>query len=98
MNEDRHVLAFDVAGFVEAFAKRGRIARVGLGRPVSDKPNYRHHRLLRARGERPRRSRPANKRDELAPPHELRPQVKGHTLAHRELRTVHRNATKLAAQ
>src|SRR6516164_11113852 len=36
---DRHVLAFDVAGFVEAFAKRDRITRVDLGRPVSDKPN-----------------------------------------------------------
>jgi hypothetical protein len=52
---DLHVLAFDVASFVEAFAKRGHIARVGLGRPVSDKPNHRHRRLLRARRERPRR-------------------------------------------
>ena len=30
---DRHVLAFDVAGFVEAFAERGHIARGGIGRP-----------------------------------------------------------------
>src|SRR6516225_4200078 len=65
---DRHVLAFDVAGFVEAFAKRGRIARVGLGRPVSDKPNHWHRRLLRARRKRPR-SRSTEQRDELAPPH-----------------------------
>ena len=38
---DRHVLAFDVAGFVEAFAERGRKARRGIGRPVSDKPDHR---------------------------------------------------------
>ena len=38
---DRHVLAFDVAGFVEAFAERGRKARRGISRPVSDKPDHR---------------------------------------------------------
>jgi hypothetical protein len=38
----------------------------------------------------------AEQRDELASPHEFRPQVKDHTLAHRGLRTVHRSATKLA--
>jgi hypothetical protein len=42
---DCHVLAFDGAGFVEAFAERGRIARVGIGRSVSDKPDHRHRRL-----------------------------------------------------
>src|SRR5262249_23939009 len=35
---DLHVLAFDVASFGEAFAKRARIARVGLCRPVSINP------------------------------------------------------------
>ena len=51
---DRHVLALDVAGFIEAFAERGHKARVGIGRSVSDKPDHRHRRLLR-----PRRKRPA---------------------------------------
>ena len=50
---DRHVLAFDVAGFVEAFAERGHIARGGIGRPAVDKPDHRQRRLLRARRERP---------------------------------------------
>jgi hypothetical protein len=64
---DCHVLAFDGAGFVEAFAERGRIARVGIGRSVSDKPDHRHRRLLCARGKRPSRGRAAEQRDELAP-------------------------------
>src|SRR5262249_21344926 len=68
---DRHVLAFDVAGFVEAFAKRGCIARVGLGRPVSDKPNHRHRPLLRTRRERPRCGRAAEECDELATVHSI---------------------------
>ena len=66
---DRHVLAVDVAGFVEAFAERGHKARVGIGRPVSDKPDHRQRRLLRARRERPRSRRAAKKRDEIAPLH-----------------------------
>ena len=66
---DRHVLAFDVAGFVEAFAERGHKARGGIGRPVSDKPDHRHRRLLRARGERPCTAAAAKKRDELASLH-----------------------------
>ena len=66
---DGHVLALDVASFVEAFAERGRKARGGIGRPVSDKPDYRQRRLLRARGERPRRRRTAEKGDELASSH-----------------------------
>src|SRR5262249_53026461 len=62
------VPASAVAGFVETFTKRGRIPRVGLGRPVSDKPTHRHRLLLRARRERPRR-RTADQSDELAPLH-----------------------------
>jgi hypothetical protein len=47
-----YALALDVAGFVEAFAKRSGLAHAGLGRPVSDKAHNRHRRLLRARRER----------------------------------------------
>ena len=70
---DRHVLAFDVAGFVEAFAERGHKTRGGIGRPVAEKPDHRQRRLLRTRDERPCGSRAAKKRDELASPH-ARPQ------------------------
>src|SRR5262249_61007685 len=61
----RHVWPLRVAGFMEAFAKRGHVARVGIGRPGSDKPDRRQRRLLRARRERPRR-RAAEQGDELA--------------------------------
>jgi len=33
---DHHVLALDVAGFVEAFAERSGMARGGIGRPTAD--------------------------------------------------------------
>src|SRR5262245_53724090 len=67
---DRYVLTFDVAGLVEAFAKRGRIACVRIGRPVSDKPNHRERWLLRAYGLR-QRCRATDQHDELASPHGL---------------------------
>src|SRR5262249_20445013 len=67
---DCHVLALDGAGFVESFTECGDIARVGIGRPVSDKPDYRHSRLLRARRERPSGCA-AEKRNELAPRHSI---------------------------
>src|SRR5262249_34253115 len=68
---DDHVLAFDVAGFVKAFTERTSIACRGLGRPAADKPDHRHRRLLRARRQRPRGSRAADKRDEIAPRHSI---------------------------
>ena len=66
---DRHVLAVDVAIFVEAFAERGHKARVAIGRPVSNKPDHRQGRLLRGRRKRPRNRCAADKRNELAPLH-----------------------------
>src|SRR5262249_12543022 len=65
----RPILAFYVAGFVEAFTKRGYIARVCLGRSVSDKSDHRHRRLLRARRKWPSGCRTAEKPDELASLH-----------------------------
>ncbi|SRR6266480_2572284 len=62
---DRHVLAFHDADFAEVFAERGYIVRAGIGGPVSDKPDHRHRRLLRARREWPRCGA-ADYRDELA--------------------------------
>jgi hypothetical protein len=63
---DRHVLGFDVPGFVDAFAECGHITRGSIGRPVSNKPDHRNGSLLRMRRERPRRGA-AEQRDELAP-------------------------------
>src|SRR5262249_47196473 len=63
----RHVLALDVAGFVEALAERASNAHGGLGRPTVDKAYHWHRWLLRARCQRPCR-RTAEQRDELAPP------------------------------
>ena len=62
-------LALDVAAFAEALAETGDITCVTFGRPVSDKPDHRHRRLLRVRGKRPRGRRTSDKRDELAPLH-----------------------------
>jgi hypothetical protein len=47
---DRHVLAFDGAGFAEAFAKRDHIV---ISRPGVDYPDHRQRPLLSVRGERP---------------------------------------------
>jgi|SRR5215475_1182080 len=46
-----------------------------IWRAVVEKPNHRHRWLLRARRERPRRSRAAEKRDEVAPFHYPMPPV-----------------------
>ena len=64
---DRHVLTLNVAGFIEAFAERGHIARAeGIRRPAVDKRDHRHARLLCVCRERPRDCRGAEKRDERA--------------------------------
>src|SRR6516165_6997132 len=66
----RHVLALDVAGFVEALAEpgnKGRIRQSGI-----DEADHRHCRLLlRARRERPRGYRAAEQRDERAAVHSI---------------------------
>jgi hypothetical protein len=62
----RHVLALDVAGFVEALTERTNNAHRDLGRPAVDEADGRHHRLLRVHPDRPRSRRAAEQRDELA--------------------------------
>jgi hypothetical protein len=64
---DHQVLAFDVAGFVEAFAERSDIAYGVLGRPAVDEADD-GRRLLRLRRDRPHR-RAAKQRDEFAAVH-----------------------------
>src|SRR6516162_3555662 len=68
---DRHVLALDVPGFVEAFTERSGNARGGIGRPNVDEADDRHRRLLRPRRKRPSGCRAAEKGDELASPHSI---------------------------
>ena len=63
---DRHVLALEIAGFLEALTKRGTILRRAFRRAGVDYSHHRHSRLLRTRRERPARYA-AEERDELAP-------------------------------
>ena len=55
----RDVLALDDAGVAEAFAERSDTARIG--RRAANESDHRHRRLLRARRERPRRHRTAER-------------------------------------
>src|SRR5262245_62439286 len=70
------------------------MARGGVGRPISNKSDYRRNRLLRARRERPRRRTTAKKRDELPPPHGLSPRlgilsIAGQSRASQQKRPAH---------
>src|SRR5262245_9832760 len=49
------VLAFNVAGFAEAFRERCRKASGAIGRSTTDKADHRHRWLLRPRRKRPYR-------------------------------------------
>jgi hypothetical protein len=64
---DRHVLAFDVAGFAKSLLERGPRARSSSGRVAVYEPDHRY-RLLAARRDRPRCRAPES-RDELPPSH-----------------------------
>src|SRR5213083_1904346 len=64
---DRHILALDVADFTNALPECGQKACTISRRRAAEEPDHRHRRLLRARGERPRRGRAAEQRDETAP-------------------------------
>src|SRR5215212_868749 len=66
-----YVAALDVADFLEALMESGQEARVLATRPGIEKPDNGHCRLLRARVQRPRRGRPAESQDELAPVHSI---------------------------
>jgi hypothetical protein len=65
---DRHVLALDIAGFLQALAKSTQRLDECIMRLAVEEPDHRHRRLLRPCRERPRR-RAAEKRDELAAPY-----------------------------
>src|SRR5262249_6408303 len=77
---DSEILTFDEACFGESLAQLVN-QELGPGcRGVPQKPDHRHCRLLRARGERPR-GRAAKKRDELAPPHSITSSASASTLS-----------------
>src|SRR5262249_14147621 len=65
-----HVLAFDIAAFVQALTECGNHRHVASRRCAVEKCDDRHRRLLRARRERPR-DRHAEQRYELAPLHSI---------------------------
>src|SRR5262249_47746773 len=62
--------AFDGAGFVQALTKCSKPLRERPRRHPAEKPDHRHHPLLAARHNRPRR-RAAKPRDECAPLHSI---------------------------
>src|SRR5262249_11376834 len=66
---DSHILALDITQFAEALSQGRRKMRARLWRTTVQKPDHRHHRLLRPRRERPRGCCAANQRDELSPLH-----------------------------
>ena len=50
---DRHIPAFDIAGFLQALTECAPLERIAIGRPAIEKSDHRHCRLLCARGKRP---------------------------------------------
>src|SRR6266567_6942552 len=63
---DRDILAFDVAGLIQAGTKRGNIRCPRSGRLTREKPDDRDQRFLRVRSERPRDPCAAEQGDESA--------------------------------
>jgi hypothetical protein len=66
---DRHVLAFDIAGFVQTLAERGNEGGKRLCRAGDEEADNRQRWLLRTRPQRPRGRPAAKQSDELAPFH-----------------------------
>jgi hypothetical protein len=63
---DRHILSFDMAGFVQTLPESLYALGIGFGRSRAEKSNHRC-RLLCVRCEWPRHWNAAKQRDELAP-------------------------------
>jgi len=66
---DRHVLALDIAGFVQPPAERGHKRCIRAGCRATEVADHRHRLLLRTRGARPRDSGPGTCDQEFAPVH-----------------------------
>src|SRR5258707_1271732 len=70
-NGRAHVLALDIPGVFESLTKCAQTVRVRVRRCWVEKADHRHRWLLRARRKRPRSSRAAEQRVEIAPSHRL---------------------------
>src|SRR5262245_59587728 len=78
---DQNIVAFDIAGFIEAFSKCGQPMGLCASRRAAEKSNHRHCRLLRPRRERPRGRRAAEQRDEVAPLHSITSSARASSLS-----------------
>jgi hypothetical protein len=67
---DGHILALDVAAFLQAIAKRGDIEHIPIRRGYVEESDHRHRWPLGPRRKRPRRSGDREKGNELASPHD----------------------------
>src|SRR5262249_5252757 len=68
---DRRILALDIAGFAQAPTESGYAGGECYSRSAVEETNHWHRSLLRARRERPCRSRAAEQRDEFAALHSI---------------------------
>jgi len=68
---DHDILALDVAGLLQALAKRAQALREPVRRYAAEEANHRQDALLRARRERPRRRRAAEQCNERAASHSI---------------------------
>src|SRR6516165_3957527 len=68
---DRQAPTLDITGFAQSYAESRNEIGTCLWRRGIEKTDYRQCRLLRARRERPRDRRAADKRDELAARHSI---------------------------
>ena len=67
---DHDVLTLDKASYVQSLAKDGDKLRIDSGRTAAEESDHRQPTLLRARRERPSRTR-SHSSNEIAPAHEL---------------------------
>jgi hypothetical protein len=77
---DRHVLAFDIAGVLQALAECAQTVPERVRRCAAEESDPRD-RLLPARREWPDNRRAADQRDELAPVHSITSAMRTHALA-----------------
>src|SRR5262249_39586762 len=73
---DGYIVALNIADFLQSFSERRREVRTRLRRPLVEKSDHGHRRLLRARGERPRGGgSAAEQRDESATCYSVHPRA-----------------------
>src|SRR6516225_12460162 len=79
-----HVLAFDVASFLQTLTERDHVMRRAIGRPAVNEPDHRQCLLLRPHCARPRGHRAAEcNYNEVSPPHGAFPYAEKNNLPYR---------------